>query len=129
MAEAWAKQVLQVPPEFKRFKSIHAIQRLQCANRKLVLPRDATRSRLEHVKGQPMLVDFWATWCPPCQAPMFHNEKMIREHPEWAGKLRIVGLSLDREAKTVVDHCNSKLWYNVEHYIVQDQQVAADWAI
>ena len=61
---------------------------------------------------------------------MLHNEQMLRAHPDWNGdKLRIVGLSLDRDAKTVVDHCNSKLWYNVEHYIITDQKVGDYWGI
>ena len=28
---------------------------------------------IEHKPGQVLLIDFWATWCPPCQAPMAHN--------------------------------------------------------
>ena len=28
---------------------------------------------LNHTKGEVWLIDFWATWCPPCQGPMAHN--------------------------------------------------------
>ena len=26
-----------------------------------------------HKEGEVLLIDFWATWCPPCQQPMAHN--------------------------------------------------------
>jgi hypothetical protein len=28
---------------------------------------------IEHKTGEVILLDLWATWCPPCQAPMGHN--------------------------------------------------------
>jgi thiol-disulfide isomerase/thioredoxin len=28
---------------------------------------------IPHKQGQVLLIDFWATWCPPCQKPMAHN--------------------------------------------------------
>lgn len=61
---------------------------------RLTLPDAAGRPvALAALRGQPMLVNFWATWCPPC----------VEEMPELNGfdaefrarDLQIVGIGID----------------------------------
>jgi thiol-disulfide isomerase/thioredoxin len=47
-------------------------------------------------KGQPILVDFWATWCVPCTEQFPHTVEL---HAKYAAKgLAVVSVSLDDPA-------------------------------
>jgi len=72
---------------------------------------------LEHKEGEVWLVDFWATWCPPCQKPMAHNQEMLEKRAaDWGSNVRIIGISIDSTKDVVVKHCEEKKWMSVEHY-------------
>ena len=45
------------------------------------------------------LIDFWTTWCGPCQGPMAHNQEMLEHNPEWEGKAEILCISLDNDTR------------------------------
>jgi len=72
---------------------------------------------IEHVPGTVMMIDFWATWCPPCQRPMQHNQDMLEQNGEtWGDKVKIIGLSIDKDAQTVTNHITAKGWTKPIHY-------------
>ena len=72
---------------------------------------------LEHKEGEVWLVDFWATWCPPCQKPMAHNQEMLEKRAaDWGSNVRIIGISIDQTKDIVVKHCEEKKWMSIEHY-------------
>lgn len=45
----------------------------------------------------PVLVEFWGSWCPPCQEEKYILERLEREYE---GKMKIVTINVDRNPVT-----------------------------
>jgi thiol-disulfide isomerase/thioredoxin len=60
------------------------------------------------MKGKTILVEFWATWCPPCLEEMPH---LIALHEKFAARkdLVMIGINRDHELGTVADYLKNNL--------------------
>lgn len=58
---------------------------------------DGKAISLASYKGKIVLLDFWATWCPPCRADAPALEKLHQQHQD----LAIIGISVSEERATV----------------------------
>ena len=59
---------------------------------------DGTMHRLTQWKGQPLLINFWATWCEPCRREIPLLKALRRERA--AEGLEIVGIAVDSRDAT-----------------------------
>lgn len=51
---------------------------------------------LAALRGTPVLIDFWASWCAPCRSSAITLRRLA---DEYAGRLAIIGVSLDEDRK------------------------------
>jgi peroxiredoxin len=67
-----------------------------------VLGLDGETFRLSDFRGQPVWINFWATWCPPCRAET-PDMQAVYEANQDAG-LVLIALSIAESADTVRDY-------------------------
>lgn len=53
---------------------------------------------MEDLKGKVVLVNFWATWCPPCRVEIPELIKLQEQHRE---RLQVIGISEDEDPEPV----------------------------
>ena len=57
---------------------------------------DGVEKAIANARGKVVLIDCWATWCPPCVASF---PKLVEKHQKYAGKgLAVISLSTDKPA-------------------------------
>src|SRR5215468_5765644 len=58
------------------------------------------RKVVEQYKGQPLLVNFWATWCEPCRAEYPLLNELAKQYAPQG--LKVVGVSLDQDGDLIL---------------------------
>jgi thiol-disulfide isomerase/thioredoxin len=52
---------------------------------------------LSSLRGKPVLLNFWATWCPPCRAEIPKLNELAQKYPN----LTIIGVDVAEDRETI----------------------------
>lgn len=69
----------QYSPEISGVETSHPEQ-AEIAPDFIVTSTNGERVKLSDYKGKPVVINFWATWCPPCKAELPYFEQMYKEY-------------------------------------------------
>ncbi|MBW4078820.1 MAG: TlpA family protein disulfide reductase [Acidobacteria bacterium] len=79
---------------------------------------------LEEFRGHPLVVNFWASWCPPCRKEM---PALARVAQQLAGKVNFVGLDTQDQRSAGLAFARST---NVHYPLAFDTaQVWSDYGV
>ena len=73
---------------------------------------DGTKLKLSDFRGKVVLLEWWATWCGPCQAHIAELQTLQEQHPDWKDRVKIIALSIDDELSLARTHLAKRGWTN-----------------
>lgn len=65
----------------------------------------------ESLRGKPLFIDFWATWCPPCRLAAPNVEKLAKKYKE---KLHVIGINLDTNTSSALKYIKENALKNIQ---------------
>ena len=61
---------------------------------------DGFQQLLGQLRGTPVLVNFWGSWCPPCRPEM---PRLVSAHADWGDRVQFVGVDILDERSAARD--------------------------
>jgi thiol-disulfide isomerase/thioredoxin len=79
-------------------------------NIEMVVLTNRTSEHLSDYAGKIVVVEFWASWCSPCQKSVAELQLDLARYPHWKDKVVLIAASVDDTADIAAKHIEAKGW-------------------
>jgi len=80
-------------------------------NFKAVDVRTGKPVELRTLRGKWVYLEFWATWCSPCQTAMEELKAFVEKQPDsWRKQVVVLTVSIDEDKDVVLSHLQRRGW-------------------
>lgn len=88
---------------------------------------DGTEDSLAAYRGRVVLIDFWATWCPPCIDVLPELRELVAELP--ADRFTLLAISVDQQLETVTTFREREPMPWTNWHVGIDSDIASAWDV
>lgn len=92
-----------------------------------LLDMQGNKVTLSQFKGKVVIINFWATWCPPCREEMPSMEKLYRRFADKG--LVMLALNVEDDGKELVADFLKKTPYSFPILLDEDQSVQETYGV
>jgi thiol-disulfide isomerase/thioredoxin len=90
----------------------------------LTLPEKASEY-LTNYAGKIVVLEFWATWCGPCQEAVAKLETYSDQYSNWKDHVVLIAASVDETPAIAIKHLKTKGWQTAHHVWVARDGIKA----
>ncbi len=80
---------------------------------------DGNIHRLQDYHGKPIIINFWATWCPPCRAEL---PSMNRGWKKVKGEIAMIAVNIGEDEETIKRFMQD---YPIDFQVLLDKNVSS----